>query len=70
MTSPMARGGCRGNGDTTLFFLDHPVHRSRTFMYLTHLAHTARVEQDALGRRSLAGVDVSHDAYVSCVLQR
>ncbi len=70
MVSPMTRSGCRGDGDTTLFFLDHPVHRGRTFMYLAHLAHTTGVEQDALGRRSLTGVNMSHDAYVSCIFQR
>ena len=53
-----------GDGDAALLLLLHPVHDGRAFMHFTDLVGDAGVEQDAFGRRGLAGIDVRHDADV------
>src|SRR5581483_7263821 len=60
-------GGRRGrrDRDPALLLLDHPVHGRGALVDLTHLVDAARVEQDPLGRRRLARVDVRHDPDVS-----
>jgi len=59
---PVRRGRRRRDRDATLLFLDHVVHDGGTLVDLTDLVAATCVEQDALGRRRLAGVDVRHDA--------
>jgi hypothetical protein len=67
MVAPEAgRRGC-GNGDTALSLLLHPIHRCSAFVNLAHLMRHTRVIQDALSRRGLAGIDVRHDANISCM---
>jgi hypothetical protein len=39
-------------------------------VHLTDTVVDARIEENALGRRRLAGVDVSHDADVAAFLKR
>ena len=62
------RGG--GDGDAALALLVHPVHRRRALMHLTGPVNAAGVEEDALGRRRLARVDVGDDADVAGLRQR
>src|SRR5690606_14428738 len=63
------RGGGRGlDRDATLLLLLHPVHGRGAIMHLTDLVALAGVEQDALGGRGLAGIDVGHDAEVAVTL--
>ncbi len=57
------RGG--GDRDAALALLGHPVHHGVTVVDLAQLVGEAGVEQDALRRRRLAGIDMSHDANVS-----
>ena len=66
------RAGRRGrrDRDAALLLLLHPVHDGRAFMHLTDLVGDAGVEQDALGRRRLAGIDVGHDADVATTIER
>lgn len=45
---PLAGGSGRGNGNTTLLLLDHPVHGSGTLVDLTNLVGLASVVQDTL----------------------
>ena len=66
---PDTRGGSRGDGDTTLLLLGHVVHRGCTVVHLTDLVALACVIQDALGRRGLTSVDVSHDADIASALE-
>ena len=65
------RTGRRGrrDRDPALLLLLHPVHHRGAFVHLTDLVGDARVEQDALGRRRLAGIDVGHDADVATTIQ-
>ena len=56
------RGG--RNGDAALLLLLHPVHDGRAFVHFTDLVRDAGIEQDAFGRRGLAGINVGHDADV------
>ena len=65
-------GGRRGRGDRdpALLFLLHPVHRRRPVMDLPHAVQAPGVEQDALGRGGLAGVDVRHDPDVPESIER
>ena len=64
-------GGGRGGGDrdAALLLLLHPVHDGSALVNLTHLVGAAGVEEDALGRRRLAGVDVRHDPDVAGLLE-
>ena len=66
---PVGRGSSRGDSDTTLLLLLHPVHRCSTVMYLTNLVSQAGIEQNTLRSRRLSGIDVSHDADVSVIFQ-
>ena len=64
-------GDCGGlNGDATLLLLDHEVRRRVAFVDFTGLVDLAGVEEDALGRRGLARVDVGDDADVAYVCKR
>ena len=67
---PRAGGRSRGDGDSTLLLLLHPIHGGRALVHLADTVRDARIEQDALGRRRLAGVDVSHDANVPAFCER
>ena len=62
---PLALGGGGGDGDAALLLLLHPVHDGGALVDLTDLVGDAGVEQDPLGRRRLAGIDVRHDADVA-----
>jgi hypothetical protein len=62
---PEGRRRGRRDRDAALLLLLHPVHRGCTVVNLTDLVRDACVEQDPLGRRRLAGIDVSHDADVA-----
>src|SRR5690606_2212702 len=62
-------GGCRRrDGDAALLLLLHPVHGGGAIVDFTDLVTDTGVEQDALGGRRLAGIDVSHDAEVAITL--
>ncbi len=58
----------RRDGDAALLLLLHPVHGGSAVVDLAKLVIDAGVEQDALGGRRLAGVDVRRDADVSIAL--
>ena len=62
---PEGRSGSRGNRDSTLLLLLHPVHRSTSIMHFTDLMGKTCVEEDTFGRGRLPGIDVSHDADIS-----
>ena len=66
---PPAGGRGGGDGDAALLLLLHPVHRGSALVDLTDLVGDAGVEQDPLGRRRLAGVDVRHDADVADLVE-
>lgn len=62
---PVGGGSSRGNGDTPLLLLLHPVHRGGAVVDLTHLVGDTGVVEDPLSRRGLTRVDVSHDPDVA-----
>ena len=62
---PVAGRRGRGDGDAALLLLSHPVHGGGAFMRLADLAVLARIEQNTLGRRRLAGIDMRHDTDVA-----
>ena len=63
--APLRGRGGRGDRDAALLLLDHVVHDRGAFVHLTDLVGAAGVVEDALGRRGLARVDVSHDPDVA-----
>ena len=65
---PGRRGRGRRDRDAALLLLLHPVHDRSALVDLAHLVGPPRVVEDALGRRGLTGIDVSHDADVACLL--
>ena len=69
LTGPIAGGSSGGNGDTSFLLLFHPVHGGSAFVNFADLMRFSGIIQDTLGRRRLAGVDVSHDTNISCVFK-
>ena len=67
---PKRSGGGRGDGDAALLLLLHPVHDRGALVDLTHLVGLAGVEEDPLGGRRLARVDVGHDPDIPGPAQR
>jgi len=65
---PESGGRSRRDRDAAFLLLLHPVHRGRTVVHFTDLVAHAGVKQDALGRRGLAGIDVSADPDVAIAL--
>ena len=65
MIAPEGSRRGRRDRDAALLLLLHPVHGGRALMDLTELVVDAGVEQDPLGRRGLARVDVRHDPDVA-----
>src|SRR5690606_16954642 len=64
------RGRSRGgDGDTAFLLLSHPVHGRGAIVRLAHLVALAGVVKDTLGRRRLAGINVSHDAEIAVVFE-
>ena len=62
MVFPVAGRRRRRNRNAAFLFLNHPVHGGSALMNLADLVRYARVEENALGGRRLAGIDVRHDA--------
>jgi hypothetical protein len=67
---PEAGRGRGGDGDAALLLLLHPVHGGGAVVDLADLVVHAGVEEDALGRGRLPGVDVRRDADVPITLDR
>ena len=64
VVTPHAGRRSRRDGDAALLLLLHPVHRGCALVDLTDLVIDAGVEQDPLGGRGFARVDMRHDADV------
>ncbi|MNQ95828.1 hypothetical protein D3C85_1114020 [compost metagenome] len=65
---PEARNSSRGNRDTALLLLCHPVGGGSAIMDFAQLVVHACVEQDALGRGRLTCIDVSGDTDITIAL--
>ena len=68
MVRPLAVGGRRGDGDAALLLELHEVHGGAGVVLAPHLVDAVDplgVEEDALGQRGLARVDVGADADVA-----
>ena len=59
--APETGGGGRGDRDAALLLLLHVVHGRGPVVHLAHPVGDTGVEEDALGRGGLPGVDVRHD---------
>ena len=63
-------GSCsRGNCNTALLLLLHPVHGGGTVMHLTDFVSKTGIEKNTLRRGSLTGIDVSHDTDVARIFK-
>jgi len=69
LASPLTGGRRRGNGDTTLLLLLHPVHGSCTVMHLTDLVLYPGIEKDSFGCSRFSRIDMRSDSYISQVFQ-
>ena len=59
-----------GDGDASLLLLLHPVHGGSAFMGFADLVVYTGIIQDAFRGCGLAGVNMRHNANVSCVFKR
>ena len=66
-TLPEGRGRGGRDGDAALLLLLHPVHGGSAVVHFADLVRLARVIEDALGGRRLAGVDMRHDTEIAVV---
>ena len=69
LTVPEAGGGSGLNGDAALLLLSHEVHRRGAIVGLADLVVLTGVEQNTLGGSGLTGIDVSHDADVTDLVE-
>ena len=69
MLFPIAGCGCRGNGNTALLFLLHPVHGGFTVVRFTDFVVHAGIVQNAFGRCGFARVNMGHDADIALHVQ-
>jgi hypothetical protein len=65
MVPPRTGGSSRGNGDSPLLFLFHPIHGSSALVNLTNFVGLSSVVEDTLGRGGFAGINVGHDTDVT-----
>ena len=65
MIFPKTSDGSRCDGDASLLFLDHPVHRRVAFMHFADFVDFPGVKEDTLGGSRLTGIDMSHDANIA-----
>ena len=68
--APEGGGGGRGDGDAAFLLLLHEVHGGGAVMDFADLMALARVIENALGRRRLAGIDMRGNADVAIFLER
>ena len=69
MIVPEAGRRRRGDRDAAFLFLLHPVHRRGAFVHFADLVGFAGVIENALGRRRLTGINVSHDADITILVE-
>src|SRR5262249_8608594 len=62
---PETRGGRRRNRNATLTLLFHPIHDGSAIVHFAHLVGDAGVEQDPLGGRGFASINVRTDADIA-----
>ena len=62
---PEAGRSSRGNRDTSLLLLRHPVHRCSTVVRLADLVVNTRIIQNTFCRRCFTGIDVRHDTDIA-----
>ncbi len=67
---PLARNCGGGDRDAALTLLLHVVSRGVAVMHFANAVRHARVVQDTLGRRRLAGIDMRGDADVADLVER
>ena len=65
VVTPEAGGRSRGDGDSPLLLLLHPIHDRGAIVHFAHAVGDAGVIEDALGGRGLARIDMRHDPDVS-----
>jgi len=66
--TPETRRSSSRDRNTTLTLLLHPIHGGGALMNLAHLMRHSRIVENSLCSRSLAGINVRHDADISCSL--
>ena len=67
---PEAGDRRRGNRDAALALLLHPVGDGGAIIHVAHPIRLACIEQDPLGGRRLARINVGDDAYVTDMIER
>ena len=64
---PESGRSSRGNRNTALLLLHHPVHHGSTFVRFADLVRFTRVEKNSFRGGRLTGIDVSHDTDIASI---
>src|SRR6202451_4769559 len=70
LVMPESCGRGRGDGDAALLLLLHPVHGRSAVVHFANLMRLTGIIEDALRGRRLPGINVSHDAEITIILDR
>ena len=62
---PLARDRGRLDRDSMFLFLDHEIGRRIAVMHVAGVVYLAGIEENPLGRRGLACVDMGDNAYIA-----
>jgi hypothetical protein len=65
---PGAGRRSRGDRNAALLLLLHPVHGRSALVHLADTVRDSRIEEDALGRRRLTGVNMRHNPDVPATI--
>ena len=65
MVVPVSGGCSRSDGNTSLLFLNHPVHGGAAIVGFTDFIVNTGIVKDTFGCGSLSCVDVSHDTDIT-----
>src|SRR5690554_5365231 len=69
-TSPLSGCRSRGDRDSTLLLLLHPVHGGSAFMRFADFVDSSRIVKNPLCRRRLSSINMGHNADISRIFQR
>jgi hypothetical protein len=65
---PVAGGRSACDGNSPVLLLLHPVHGGLTVIDFADAVAFSGIVENPFGGRGLSGINMGHDAYISCVV--